>query len=511
MKIKFLQKQKVVLDINKTISGNIIINDSPDYEIMINPKNRKIITFPKGTFSDGNENDQLEFFNFLRRQSAIKHDSVQGGYVFGSYDALYPEGEEENSLNYLLYCISEFFKVKLPELQKKQDYLEKRKQFIYEPDDENSTDLGDVPHEERKGSIHHDLRQNYSYSYFLYEGKESGAKIKVGQKDLQRIIREEYEKAKKMGLTLKDNDGLTKGIKKVLKEGVVQIEKYIDSNTLKKIEETFRRWIELLNESYPMNPMDTVRYGTLKFSYLDVAKNKKNVDLSMIVMVDEGAKTTKADLKTSPNKPEKAALTVFLPPKSMPLNNQQIESYINTVMNHELVHLLDTEQTKGDAKKEYWKQKSELAAYTTQIYKEVERFLKSENPMDKWELQDYFGMMRASGDKGRVFSSFLEFASPKFKEMNRILNLEKWSWEKNPQLNSWYTNMYKKFWPLFQREMEKLDDQEGNRVSKRKYLPETVKDFKIKQEDLQRIILEEYEKAKKLGLTLKDNKKKENK
>ena len=209
MKIKFLQKQKVVLDINKTISGNIIINDSPDYEIMINPKNRKIITFPKGTFSDGNENDQLEFFNFLRRQSAIKHDSVQGGYVFGSYDALYPEGEEENSLNYLLYCISEFFKVKLPELKKKQDYLEKRKQFIYEPDDENSTDLGDVPHEERKGSIHHDLRQNYSYSYFLYEGKQE-MEIKVRQKDLQRIIREEYEKAKKMGLTLKDNDGLTR-------------------------------------------------------------------------------------------------------------------------------------------------------------------------------------------------------------------------------------------------------------------------------------------------------------
>lgn len=204
MKIKFLQKQKVVLDIKKTISGNIIINDSPDYEIMINPKNRKVITFPKGTFSDGNENDQLAFFNFLRRQSAIKHDSVQGGYVFGSYDALYPEGEEENSLNYLLYCISEFFKVKLPELKKKQDYLEKRKQFIYEPDDENSTDLGDVPHEERKGSIHHDLRQNYSYSYFLYEGKQE-MEIKIKQEDLQRIILEEYEKAKKMGLTLKDN------------------------------------------------------------------------------------------------------------------------------------------------------------------------------------------------------------------------------------------------------------------------------------------------------------------
>ena len=203
MKVKFLQKQEIQLDINKTISGNLVIDDSPDYQIMINPKNRKIITFPKETFSDGNENRQLEFFNFLLRQSAIKHDSVQSGFVFGSYDALYPEGEEENSLNYLLYCISEFFKVKIPELKKEEEYAEKRREFILEPDDEHSTDLGDVPHEERKGSIHHDLRPNYTYSYYLYEGKgQSGMKIK--QEDLHKIIKEEYKEAKRLGWILKE-------------------------------------------------------------------------------------------------------------------------------------------------------------------------------------------------------------------------------------------------------------------------------------------------------------------
>jgi uncharacterized protein YjbI with pentapeptide repeats len=204
MKVKFLQKQEIQLDINKTISGNLVIDDSPDYQIMINPKNRKIITFPKETFSDGNENRQLEFFNFLLRQSAVKHDSVQSGFVFGSYDALYPEGEEENSLNYLLYCISEFFKVKIPELKKEEEYAEKRREFILEPDDEHSTDLGDVPHEERKGSIHHDLRPNYTYSYYLYEGKgQSGMKIK--QEDLHKIIKEEYKEAKRLGWILNTN------------------------------------------------------------------------------------------------------------------------------------------------------------------------------------------------------------------------------------------------------------------------------------------------------------------
>lgn len=264
MKVKFLQKQEIQLDINKTISGNLVIDDSPDYQIMINPKNRKIITFPKETFSDGNENRQLEFFNFLLRQSAIKHDSVQSGFVFGSYDALYPEGEEENSLNYLLYCISEFFKVKIPELKKEEEYAKKRREFILEPDDEHSTDLGDVPHEERKGSIHHDLRPNYTYSYYLYEGKgQSGMKIK--QEDLHKIIKEEYKEAKRLGWVLKEEQEQEQ---EVSEEEAARIGKNYAVNDFSEIENLGQLTYHLMKEEQSL---------TNKFR--DIFSNKLNMEI----------------------------------------------------------------------------------------------------------------------------------------------------------------------------------------------------------------------------------------
>ena len=268
--------------------------------------------------------------------------------------------------------------------------------------------------------------------------KNHNRNIKIKKNLLFKILKEEIKK-------------------ELLKEGVVNVEEYIDENTLKNIEDTFRTWIEEINESYKdeNKPRDSVRYGNLEFSYLDVAKNKKNVDLQMAVMVHEEGKNIRAELKTRPRDPERVDLTVFLSPESMPLNDQQIESYINTVMNHELVHLLDAEQTKGDEKREYWKQKSEIAAFTTQIYKEVERFLKSEHPFDKLELQDIYGRMRNSNQKGIAFFDLLSIASPTFSKWNYRFNEKAGSWENNPQLKSWLTNMYKKFWPLI---LEKLKE-----------------------------------------------------
>ena len=60
------------LDIRKSLSGDLMIFDHADIDIVMSSKNNKITTFPKETMNDMVYGAQNRFFTFLRKCRWIK-------------------------------------------------------------------------------------------------------------------------------------------------------------------------------------------------------------------------------------------------------------------------------------------------------------------------------------------------------------------------------------------------------------------------------------------------------
>jgi len=150
----------VQLNIRRTVDGDILIFDHPDIDITILPKKKKVVVFPKERISDKTYDIQDRFFKILFEKGVIKQDSIQGGSVYGSMEASYPDSDELSVVQALILVISKFI-----EEEKKfvdfDDQVEKEwEESLVDPDEEGSTELGEVPQSSQKGSI----RPGYIYS-----------------------------------------------------------------------------------------------------------------------------------------------------------------------------------------------------------------------------------------------------------------------------------------------------------------------------------------------------------
>ena len=99
----------ISLNARKSLDGNILIFDHDIMDIVIMPEKMKIITFPKNTMGDHVYNAQDRLFDFLGKKGVILLDSVQGGNIYGSMEAKYPEtaqSQEKNPVQTVLYTVS---------------------------------------------------------------------------------------------------------------------------------------------------------------------------------------------------------------------------------------------------------------------------------------------------------------------------------------------------------------------------------------------------------------------
>jgi len=150
----------VQLNIRKTVDGNILIFDHPDIDITILPEKKKVVAFPKVRISDKVYDIQDRFFKALFEKGVIKQDSVQGGNVYGSMEAAYPDSEEVSVLQTLILVISKFVEEEKKFVDFDDQVEEEWENSLSDPDEEDSTELGEVPQSSQKGSI----RPGYIYS-----------------------------------------------------------------------------------------------------------------------------------------------------------------------------------------------------------------------------------------------------------------------------------------------------------------------------------------------------------
>ena len=144
------------LNLRRALNGDLMIFDHADVDIVILVEKKKIVAFPKDMMSDIVYGAENRLFNHLRRQGVVAYDSIQGGNVYGSLEALMLEmkgPKEPESIDYVLYQISEWIKTERPYFEFNDSYDEMMDDALLSPDSENSTELGEVPHEEEKGSI----------------------------------------------------------------------------------------------------------------------------------------------------------------------------------------------------------------------------------------------------------------------------------------------------------------------------------------------------------------------
>lgn len=143
----------VKLNIKKTLDGNIIIYDHPKILIIVSYKNNKVIALPK---SDSNEDVytiEKRFMNYLEEKGIIELGSIQGGALYSSMEANIPESDEVKPIEIVIKAIADFIKQENEDFSTMSSYKKEMEDWWVEPNDEDSTELGEVPQEAKKGSI----------------------------------------------------------------------------------------------------------------------------------------------------------------------------------------------------------------------------------------------------------------------------------------------------------------------------------------------------------------------
>lgn len=171
--VKITQKNMndYMFEINarETLSGDLMIYDHKDIDIVLMQEKKKIVAFAKEMLTDNVYGAESRLFEFLRKKGIIAYDSIQGGNIYGSMEAKILDSKKFDSVKVALLNIAEWFKVEKP----MSDFLESHDDMmdnaLLNPDKEHATELGEVPHEEKKGSI---LQKNlfapYLYGRYTY-------------------------------------------------------------------------------------------------------------------------------------------------------------------------------------------------------------------------------------------------------------------------------------------------------------------------------------------------------
>ena len=153
VKVEEPPKATIKLNLRKALNGDYMIYDHPLYDIVIMPKKNKIVTLVKREAQLDPYVSQDKFFDHLNRKGMIVGDTVQGGNIFGSLEATYPINDKVDTIQALLLVVYQFLQKETPEIKSIVDYEEDLEDHFTAPDAEDSTELGEVPHAEKKGSI----------------------------------------------------------------------------------------------------------------------------------------------------------------------------------------------------------------------------------------------------------------------------------------------------------------------------------------------------------------------
>ena len=154
---------KVELDIKRTANGDYYISDHADIDIIIMKEKKKVLAIAKDIMSELVYGAQNRLFKFLTQKGLVSPESIQGGSVYGSMEASLLTSEELNIIGMTILNTSKWIDEERPYFEFMEKFEEMETDHFVDPDEEESTELGEVPQEEEKGA----LRPGYNYGPYL--------------------------------------------------------------------------------------------------------------------------------------------------------------------------------------------------------------------------------------------------------------------------------------------------------------------------------------------------------
>lgn len=172
IKIEIVEKDEINFKLmtRSALNGDIMILDHKDIDIVLKQDEGKILTFAKEVISDYTYGAEARLLEYLRSRGVLEYDSIQGGNIYGSLEGKIMKSENQEANKVVLKNISEWMTTEESYLKGTTAYDDMSDDHLLSPDGEYSTELGEVPAEERKGSIlQHNLFAPYLYGRYTYE------------------------------------------------------------------------------------------------------------------------------------------------------------------------------------------------------------------------------------------------------------------------------------------------------------------------------------------------------
>jgi hypothetical protein len=141
---------QIEANIRKTLDGKLMILDHNQIDIIIDTKMKKVMTFPKDNISDEIYDVQNNYFKYM-----------------GKYPEAVDDNINENQV--VVFSTSKFIDIERPKFETQQFIEDEIEDNYVDPTPEDSTELGEVPQEPKKGSITPYRIRRYLSGYGYYE------------------------------------------------------------------------------------------------------------------------------------------------------------------------------------------------------------------------------------------------------------------------------------------------------------------------------------------------------
>jgi len=162
------KKVRLELDVRKSLTGDVMIFDHGDIDIVLSSAKNKIVTFPKETMNDLVYGAQNRLFSYLHKKGVVLPESVQAGAFFGAFEATLekPHSEDISAPKLALINIANFIDEERPYFEQTEAIVSMSDDELIHPDKTDSTELGEVPQATQKGSIRPGfIRDPYALNY----------------------------------------------------------------------------------------------------------------------------------------------------------------------------------------------------------------------------------------------------------------------------------------------------------------------------------------------------------
>lgn len=162
------KKVRLELNARQSLNGDVMIFDHGDIDIVLSPNKKKVVAFPKETMTDLVYGAQNRLFSCLKKKGIIIPESIRAGAFYGSFEATLEESvdPDASSAKMALINIHNFIEEERPYFEQVEAIVSMEDEHLIDPDKEYSTELGEVPQADEKGSIRPGyIRDPYAYNY----------------------------------------------------------------------------------------------------------------------------------------------------------------------------------------------------------------------------------------------------------------------------------------------------------------------------------------------------------